>query len=75
MPARNVNVSLDQEDLEWLVERANALGLPVDEYLRQTIRKTKQEYLKSHAEALQELAGLWEQGDGLTYQQRQRTRE
>ena len=69
-------INLDSDDKAWLDREAQARNLPVTELVRQAVRgyRIHQESrgLSSLQSALQRTAGIWQHGDGLTYQRRLR---
>jgi hypothetical protein len=69
-------VNLDPNDKAWLDREAQARNLPMTELVRQAVRsyRIRQEShgLSSLQSALRHTAGIWQHGDGLTYQRRLR---
>ena len=69
-------INLDPDDTAWLDREARARNLSMAELVREAVRgyRVRQESrgLSGLQSALQRTAGIWRQGDGLTYQQRLR---
>jgi len=68
-------ISLDEQDKEWLDQRAAQEGVPMTELVRRAVR-----LLRVHAERddppltelLRRTSRTWRHGDGLAYQRRLR---
>ncbi len=68
-------ISLDEQDKEWLDQRAAQEGVPMTELVRRAVR-----LLRTHAdrddppltELLRSTSRTWRHGDGLAYQRRLR---
>jgi len=69
-------INLDPDDKAWLDREAQARNVPMTELVRQAVRgyRIHQESrgLSSLQSSLRRTAGIWRQGDGLTYQRRLR---
>jgi len=69
-------VSLEKEDKAWLDRRAAQEHVTMTEIVRRAVRRMREDCASS-PEAfdalLRETAGLWERGDGLSYQAKLRT--
>lgn len=65
-------ISLDEEDKTWLDERARQEQVPMTQLVRQAIRLLRQQSEKPSVpfeSLLERTSGLWQQGDGLRYQE------
>lgn len=69
-------VNLDPDDKAWLDQEARRRKLPMTELVRQAVHSYRQREQNPARPALDDVlartAGLWRQGDGLTWQQRLR---
>lgn len=70
-------VNLDADDKAWLDQEAGRRRVPMTELVRQAVRSFR---LREQGQAEPDLAevltvtsGLWQQGDGLDWQQRMRS--
>ena len=68
-------IGLDPEDKRWLAEKAREEHMPMAEIVRRAIRNLRRESevaTQPFDQLLRDTCGIWEQGDGLSYQQRLR---
>jgi plasmid stability protein len=63
-------ISLEENDRQWLEQRAQETGKPMTEVVRQAIRQAQEAEQKPMKDLLASTKGLWRQGDGLRYQRR-----
>lgn len=66
-------VSLEDDDKRWLDERAEKEGVPMTELIRRAVRLLRQHTRRDRPgldELLDRTAGMWNQGDGLKYQEK-----
>ena len=64
-------ISIDEDDKNWLAQRAKREKVPMAEIVRRAIHRMREEEAAraTFAQALQETSGIWPEGDGLHYQQ------
>ncbi|MGI8990935.1 MAG: ribbon-helix-helix protein, CopG family [Bryobacteraceae bacterium] len=65
-------ISLEEPDKKWLDSKASQLGLPTAELVRRFVIRMRQEEESAYEKMLQQTSGIWEEGDGLEYQNRMR---
>jgi hypothetical protein len=65
-------ISLEENDRRWLEQKAQEIGRPMSEVVRQAIRQAQESEQKPMKELLASTQGLWRKGDGLRYQRRVR---
>ncbi len=68
-------IGLDPEDKHWLDEKAREEHVPMAEIVRRAVRKLRKESelaTQPFDQVLRDTSGIWEQGDGLSYQLRLR---
>lgn len=70
-------VNLDADDKAWLDREAARRGVPMTELVRQAVQAYRvREESRERPDlqsAIADTAGIWNAGDGLTYQQRLRS--
>lgn len=67
-------VTLSEEDKLWLESYSKAFTISVAQAIRQGIGRLKgAETQKTYHALVQNTRGIWEKGDGLTYQKRIRS--
>jgi hypothetical protein len=65
-------ISLDEEDKDWLDQRADAEGVPMTELVRRAVRLLRQREPgpePTRSDLLRRTRGVWRSGDALEYQQ------
>ncbi len=65
-------ISLEEPDKKWLDGKASRLGLPTAELVRRFVIRMRQEEDSAYEKILQQTSGIWQEGDGLEYQNRVR---
>lgn len=69
-------INLDAADKDWLDREAKSRNVPMTELVRQAVHgyriRHESRDLFGLQTALRRTAGLWQQGDGLVYQQQLR---
>jgi hypothetical protein len=67
-------ITLSEEDKQWLESYSSLHHMSVAEAVRRGIRKLKEaEFSENYQTLVLNSKGLWEKGDGLTYQKQIRT--
>jgi hypothetical protein len=67
-------ITLSEEDKQWLESYSSLHHMSVAEAVRRGIRKLKEaEFSENYKTLVLNSKGLWEKGDGLTYQKQIRT--
>lgn len=69
-------ISLDADDKAWLARKAKLERTPMTELVRRAVRQYRKHTGPEATELerrLRETAGIWKQGDGLSYQKRVRS--
>ena len=67
-------ISLDEEDKQWLDEKASSEGIPMTEVIRRAVRRMRSKEMAAGAfdELLQATSGIGSGEDGLLVQKRLR---
>ena len=73
MASKRTIITIPEEDKRWLESYSSLHRVSVAEAIRQGIRRLKEAELHENYQTLvQNTRGLWEKGDGLTFQNKMR---
>ncbi len=73
MASKRTIITISEEDKRWLESYSSLHRVSVAEAIRQGIRRLKEAELhENYLTLVQNTRGLWEKGDGLTFQNKMR---
>ena len=71
MGSRRTIITLSEKDKTWIESYSKASGISMAEAIRQGITQLRQREERNIFQALlEETRGIWDEGDGLAYQER-----
>ena len=71
MASKRTIITISEEDKRWLESYSSLRKVSVAEAIRQGIRKLKEaELFENYQTLVSNTKGLWQKGDGLTYQKK-----
>ncbi|MBY0507888.1 MAG: hypothetical protein K2X03_28500 [Bryobacteraceae bacterium] len=65
-------ISIEPDIKQWLDTRAAQEGVPMTELVRRAVRLLQEQERGQFDSILQQTKGIWQNGDGLSYQEKSR---
>ena len=74
MASHRISVSISEKDKSWLKAYSKSRGISMAESIRQGLSELKEKESRSlYKTIVHDTLGLWEEGDGLEYQEKIRS--